>query len=629
MRYIVIILTFAFAAKTVRCNPLPVINSKMSTKFTGINYMLNTKDTLYDIQKACTNIENEGKIFHYCSALIKENQNYITFTKILKDKVDEIQSILVKLLNLEKKAIICRGLRHLLPIIKYSIFINDILKRSSGTNDNSKSNNLKKKSIISIDEKSMIRSISNNNEHQENLKIDNFQNSGINQINNDASMLIGIIEKIKTIVNVIDNFIINKQTYFVNFSEISQIIMKIMSKNIDSCRTDLLLIHVKINNTYNIECVSGTNDTAFLRNYKKQINWTNNKIPQLVEEIDKLFMKVKADFKLLSIKFIPVNKQINEKFHMSTIFYHLFIKYHDPEVWELIGNEMIMDVNKFGSPKVMPLSDIIRGEENSITEITSKLSLILRNSIKCRCFIYIKLLLKLYYSTVRGLILNVEKIRLFINTKIIKNEQYRNYTEKVSKNNVNTMIRKELDDVFYFIYDQMPEYQVDGIHNSIFHDANDILLTIDEFNRQDTNIENGLKSIFVIYLKHIMYSMYEVIESITFYLMDMDIDVDLEMKYGSILYDIEKTSFNLNRKTVETLVKWYQWADRMSTNCFSDADYKYSQLNSTFSKTMLQVLFIYSKENRENNEMTLKWIIESIDELTNQLDRELSHVFEI
>jgi len=76
-----------------------------------------------------------GKLY-YCRDLIKENDIYLPFKYIIETKINEIRSSLINLLNLENKAIVCKGLRHLLPIIMYGIFINNKINGSTG-NDNS------------------------------------------------------------------------------------------------------------------------------------------------------------------------------------------------------------------------------------------------------------------------------------------------------------------------------------------------------------------------------------------------------------------------------------------------------------------------------------------------------------
>lgn len=87
--------------------------------------------------------KNESKkvtdeLIHYCPDLIKENGIYLPLEYIIETKINEIQSSLVNFFNLENKAIVCRDMRHLLPIIMYGIFINNTINGSTGNGNNRK-----------------------------------------------------------------------------------------------------------------------------------------------------------------------------------------------------------------------------------------------------------------------------------------------------------------------------------------------------------------------------------------------------------------------------------------------------------------------------------------------------------
>lgn len=139
MYYAVLALVFTVMS-AIKC--VPLVNLKTSENLQNSSTILdtlNTFDVLNTIHFMCR--KNESKkgtyeFIYYCRQLTEENGTYLPLEYIIENKINEIRSSLVKLLNLENKAIVCKGMRHLLPIIMYGIFINNTINESTGNGNN-------------------------------------------------------------------------------------------------------------------------------------------------------------------------------------------------------------------------------------------------------------------------------------------------------------------------------------------------------------------------------------------------------------------------------------------------------------------------------------------------------------
>ncbi|XP_060852899.1 uncharacterized protein LOC132930839 [Rhopalosiphum padi] len=430
------LLAFSFAVMSaIRCNPLG--NLKSSENVQNKSTILETLSTFGDldtIQFMCTNDESITGTYEtifYCDELIKENDNYSSLRHVIDIKFNEIRSSLIKLLNLEKKAIVCRSIRHLFPIIMYGIFINDI--KGSTEKENSRMNMinklLKKKLDFlnnknsSIEEKLQQIEISMMKSGRTNKKLlsERPEQSEGEFVEISSSLL----EKIKTTVQLILPFI-QELDCFHNLYKID----KVMTTNKFDLNVLLLLILDEVKTMYKTECYFNVDAATVLQNGDGRwiIEPKYDSTPLLVGEIYGVSEVIQKDLQSLFVKFFFTNKH-NKQFlphfqEVSLIFFHTFNKYYDPNVWRLIGNENIVDYESDSAkPITTSIDKVALNLLKKIQGTMDGLTAFKKNRIRCRYCAYLNLMMKLNYCSLRVLAENVQEIQRFMNVESQKIEQ--------------------------------------------------------------------------------------------------------------------------------------------------------------------------------------------------------------
>lgn len=603
-------------ALSVICDTMVFANTNttgtlQNTSTSGIWETMKMFNILNNIQTTCTKLKKKGmEMSHYCHELIQGNYNYITLNKVIQIEMNKIRSILVNFSNLEKQAVVCRSTRHLLHIIMYGIFINNILHESiedysSGIEildelfkvHSSKDQNLSYEDTIQEIEEFI------NNEKSKN-KIYSSRNCKINQGKEKLIETYNIfLGYIKTIIQHSRRFIIKELKMFSDMYDKIHKVMTSLTMDIKNYRGFLLFIFKELYIMYKTECFPDADILLlFKSDHIDKIKQAICPIPRLTAEVDRLFINTQNDLKLLFVKFFPsIRNAIIPDISMA--FYHSFGMYHYPDIWRLIGNEIIVD--KINSSEVTVLNNIILKKENQINSITNKLHVSIENSVKCRCLRSINQTMKSYYYTIQVLIGNFHKVQETSETMAEEKFEIKEYIKRVSDDisYAMNMSRQELSDVFDSFNDRMKELAIDRYYS--INESNAISSTIDDLN-VDRSIKKEFKSVFIIYSKYSFYRIDEIIQTISYYLLSLHFEIN---QIESMLKYMESTMFKVERETVEQFMKLYKCSIQMykDNKCFSNDD---------------NDLFDGSNENYNINS-TLGLIVENNDELDKHLEYDL------
>ncbi|KAE9538155.1 hypothetical protein AGLY_006127 [Aphis glycines] len=598
------LLVFSLAVICViRCNPLVNLKTSDTQNTSTILETLNTIDDLNIIQYTCSiDNRNPGKYFdtYYCEWLMKEKDN-LTLKDVINIKINEIQSSLLTLLNLENKAIVCRSIRHLLPIIIYGIFINDV--NGSTENENSRMNMInelfKKKSDILNNKTSSIEvklqqiktSTMKSDRSRNNKKLlrKKFkQNKG--EFSETSS---SILEKIKITVQLILPFI-QKLDCFHNLYKID----KVMTTNEFDRNLLLLLILDEVKEMYRTECNVEVDVKAVFQNEDTKwiIESNYDSTLRLVEEIDRISMAIQKDLQFLSIKYFFVNdsKRLLWSHDVSLVFYHTFNKYYDPYIWKLIGDENIM-VYASDSAKPITIDKVASDLIKQIKGTTDLLTAFVDNKVGCRCWTYLNVIIKLSYCSIRVLAANVLKVR-----ERAGNVKEMLMFEKLQKTNQNK--------IYISLHDKINKLEI----TECFID--DDVSMIDELLDKD-DVRKYFRSTYAIYWNRNAQSIATAIESMWNYTLSLG----FRMEFSSILQEIHQIQVHpeSDMKLVKYLVKWYKWGKQVhKDHCRLDDDL------FTFSDSMQ-----YALENMSDNtkmRLTLNWIMKMIDTLNEDLENDLT-----
>lgn len=588
-----------------------IIEPLQNMSTSGIWQILKTFHILYNIQNTCIHLKKGMRISQYCYELIQENNNFIQLNNVIKIKTNEIRSISVNLLNLEKQAVACKGTRHLLYIIIYCLFINNILNKST---DNYSSD------IEIFDELFKIHSSKDQNLSFENTieEIEEFINneksiynknysSQYCKINQSKEKLIEtyniFIGKIKKIIQYYRHFITKELKMFHELYEKIHKVIISFTINTKNYRGFLLFTFKELFIVYKTECFPGA-DVALLL---KPDHILKNKqkicpITRLTKTVDQLFINAQKMIEFLFIRFFPIISG-NITSDISMAFYHSCKMNHDPEIWRLIGNEIIIE--KINSSEGTVLNNIILKKVNQVNNIINKLTLSIENSVKCRSLRSINQTIKSHYYTIQVLIENIHKIQKTSETIAKEKFAIKEYIEKVSadSSHIMNLPRQELSDVFNSFFDIIKNLVLDQYYT--INDSYMINSIIDVLIR-DRIIKNEFKSVFIIYSKYNFYQINEIIQTITLYVFSLSFEMN---EFESMLKDTERTVYKVESETVEKLIKLYKWITQRlkNHNCFPNDDNK---------------LFYGSDENF-NTKITLDLIEENNQKLHKHLEYDL------
>ncbi|CAI6366198.1 unnamed protein product [Macrosiphum euphorbiae] len=595
------VLAFLFTViSTIRCVPLVNLTHSDNLKNSPtILETLNTIDILNTMNFMCRKNETKkgtDELKYYCRDLIKENGTYLPLEYIIETKITKIRSSLVKFFNLENKAIVCRGMRHLLPIIMHGISINNTVNGSTG-NGNSGINTFeelfKKKPDFLNDENSsiekkfqQIKALTMKN-GKTNKKLDESpeQSNGKFSVTSNS-----IVENIITTVRLILPFIENLDCFH-NLYKID----KIPTANKSDRNSLLLLIFDEVKIMYRTECYADVDVAALLQN--RDAGWKFERkydsIPLLVREIDRLSAAIQKDLVSLFVKFLPAydpKRPLQLCPDVSIVFYHTFNKYHDPEVWRLIGNEAIVDHSSdSGKAAATSIDQVASNLTRNIQFTTDRLTALITEKVKCRCYTYLNLFMKLYYCSVRVLVENVREVR-----------QSAQALEPIDQHKVYSLLHDKIKGLW-------------TAECSIGDDVG----AIDELLDREGS-DKYFQSAYAAYWNRNARSVGKAIETVSNY----SSDLGFVEGFGPLLQEIRRIRVRpeIEKKSIEYLVNRYKWGERAyKDQCFPG---EYDDNVFTFSSNMKRALQVTTADNITMR-LTLGWIMAMTDTLNDDLEADL------
>lgn len=613
---------------TAKCDLFVDLKSSATPKMSTIPEVWNligTFNILREYQGFCSKSYSSSHS-KFCNWLVKDNKDSFSLKNVLDKNSHDIEIILNTILILEKKAIVCRGVRYLLSVIIHGIFMNGLIKNENIEQVDAVEELYKTKSeffsSIYLENQEKFQNIGQliktqiNNGSNENGNSENLESDRVNEIGKELSEAqISVLEKIKLIFQVIQKFSDDFE-YFRSVNLIYDTIIT-MKTDTESYSNFLLVIFKIIKDTYKVECFPDSSITVFVKkSIIKNLREKNCTIPVLIKEIEQNFINAKQDFRLINIKFSPIfydsTSILNE--HMSIKFFQLFNKHYDT-VWKLIGDELM--VNEADSSETVSLNNIIIKKENEVKTIAKKIDLLLENTIKCRCLLYLNLMIKLYYYTINVLLVNERQIR-----EITLNRREENIVEIFLKTTNQRMDTS--NDAFTILHEKMKQYE---ITENTFTDSKSILLAIDELNQNKINENKMFKNVSFVCLKYVQEFIFTMIDGVADY---REEDEQLVADLSAMLNDMEKpVMLRLERQTIETQKKWYEWGKRMyEDECFY-GDYNNPKLLFTFDEIMAQLIVKQANISKKINDtkITLQWIINALDTLRENFQVDLEKVY--
>lgn len=595
---------FLLVRFSINSGPLEILKTSENLQNTSTFLeTLSTYDALNSIQFLCEHDQTtysleDDDLMYYCRELIKGNDKYVTFKYIIETKINEIKSSLIKLLHLENKAIVCRGMRYLLTIIMYSIFINNpvdrsLVNESSGIEIFEFDELLKKKLHFFIDknasfEKNLQRikvSTTKNDVTNKNLGTERSEQSKGNfRVTRSSCMT--CMDKIKTTVQLMLPFITNLDCFH-NLNKIYEAMTTCSRSDIDL----LLLIHYEIKTMYRTECHPDVDATALLhsggRGEKFEHNFDSTSL--LVGEIDRLSFAIRKDLVTLHAKFTIGNdgKQVLEKCpFVSIVLHHTFNRSRDPEVWRLIGDETVVDrsVLDMANPVARSMDDVVHDTAKNIDGAVSGITVMLENIARCRSYAYLNLIMKLYWCSLRALAENLQEVRRAMARAM---EQLQDYSTFQFKDDIEGLATAEC----------------------LVHDEN--VGVIDKLLDRGTG-DKYFRSVYAHYWNHNARSVGDAIQTIVYGMPDLG----LVAEFRPMLQEIRVQS-DFEMKSVKCLVKWCKLVDR----AYEDYCLPWDK-PSTFSNNMKRVMLALTQHSNKNatTTLTLGWMINMIDTFKKDLE---------
>lgn len=579
------VLALVYAATCAKCGPSESPEtSREALQQSGtsdIRQTLNTFNTLNDIQAACEQPNGPAGMdsLLYCDELIKEGNGYTPLKRVIASKMSEIRTKLTKLLALEKKAVVCRGMRHLLPIIMYGVFIDNLLKGDGivGAAD------------IFAD---LFTTVESEEDDEKPIWREEERSDGrVPKESVGDETRAGFAEKIKKLVQVVRLFAGDQLDGVNEMFESTTAAM-----DAKSYRRRLLFAFRAINGSYRAECFPGYVDTAALLTANRAERNVDHAIRLLVKAADRVFATARDDFAVLCVKFFPVI-HADAPMDVPILYYHVFNKCHDRDAWPLIGDEIIVD----GSSS-MTLNGVVPRDEREINATADGLARSARDTVKCRCFVYVNLMTKLYANTVRALLANGRGIRR------LRSEA------AFGGSGVSPRTEDELRAVFQWYHDRMKGFQVDGLWRG-FGDPDAVSTAIDDGPEDD--------HAFAVYSMYNVWSIGEAVDAVAYHL-DYLGDAAFETELTAMLSDMDdavRHDSSRRKAVIAALTKWRERGERAYRDiCFdgnNDADA--GRHPTTLNDAMRRVL----RPDDETAPITLDWLIAMIDDLNRRLEDDL------
>lgn len=565
---------------------------------------------LYDIQELCDTRPDKLDSIVFFQELTKayDSDGYIRLKHSVTNTRDKIKTIVLTLLGLEQKAVVCRGMRHTLPMIAYSIFVDHGIHGSTADRDDERETVFDELFGTKFPDDGNFVRISETTEERGDDDDDDDNPIAANE-NKITETQIGFIEKIVTIFEILERFV--ERLY--GFNDVDQVLRTMNSKGMNAASTHrryLSSVFRDVEKMYRNQCFPGADATWLLgaENAEKAAGGKHT-VPELIEEIDRLSRRAQLDLGLLTVKFHPVNAKKLNMADISIVYHHSVNKYYDPAVWELIGDERLTD-GEDGSLRVVALNDMMAGYVTEIDRVMDAVTESMKRTVRCRCYLYVNLYMKLFRYVVQGLAENAAEIRRLFETAADSLAESKRY------------LAGNDSEKFLFFFEK---FQYRAKHLTVrgrpkFGDPADrdyaeLLSAVDELNRDGD--DGVFKMVAAVYLQFCVSNIDAVVDNIDYYLVDMEFG----MEFNPMAYDLRRTAVALNRQTVLALAEWYAWGERIyaDDHCYpvnehgSPDDHQLSTLN----RAMKEVLFV------ETLDLTMGGLTMRYSQLNTMLEADL------
>lgn len=592
--YNVLVMLVYVVMSVMKCNPSIIPNSSLETsiRISGIGKLMITFDNLYDIQFMCN---SNTRDLWYCYQLVKDKDNFLPLKHVVITKINEIRTILTKLLILEKKAIVCRGMRHLLPIVERGLLVDGL----SQGKENS-------------EEPTANRDGGPSGSHPK-------RSFGYGVAAGTA--VVDFVERIDKTIRAIQPF-----AEGLRFENVLRGVFGAVGRAVDAKSRSEFLSYARgeIDNVYRTDC---------WREALQVTDGGGRGITELVREADGLFARVSDDFRLLRVRYSAVvdgtaEPRSSPKREISVAFHQLLGKSRDAELWRLIGNEPVAS-DDGADARPTRLDEAALNAEERIDKLADELLRSLQDSFRCRCLAYAKLVTGLCVDVIRALLANARDIRppsekslAFLN-KLLRRKGVDGRRSILTPDEAAIVFRS-----FHVHIGKL------GVDRPVLAQSNAILAAVDELNRDGT-AAHGFGHVFAAYLMYVTLSVGDVAVYTADYLDDIGLEImEFEIEeFGVILHtDVAERIWRdggkaLNRKTVETLIEWRKRSERSyAASCFS-GDSDVPQFLDTVDENTRRQTLLLARENTLDGDgktkTTLTQIIETIEKLNKRLETDL------
>lgn len=511
----------------------------------------------------------------YCSELVVNDDNgYTPLGSVIMQKTQNIQTILTALSAAERKAIVCRGLRRLLPIVMYGIFADDVIRG---------------RKLVGA---AVFDELFATEPEPESEGSAEYGRDGRN-----GRIRAGYVEKVKLLVRAVRPFAAGRLLDDGADEAFGE--TRPADPSPASYRRLMLSTFRSVDDSYRTQCFPGYVDTDVLltANVVKRARTQAHAIWLIGQKADRAFERARGDFEVLLFKWYKTADKRETAVSLQLAYFRTFNRYADPAVWSLIGDEIFVALSD-GDEIFMASSDgdestttttldvIASRDKRRIDEMADALVESVRTAVKCRGLMYVNLMTKLYANTTRALLWQPRP------KPKAAGSQFRKYYGRI---------------------------EVDGLMHGFGAHLLDQIPAEDE----------GRDKLFEIYSEYNVRLIGSTVDDIgeSFNVMG-NVTVDAELTAMVVELEDALRRPPVKRRTVEALIKWRERGERMYRDwCLhaDDEDGRSKRRLTTLDDTVREVL----QPDNGTAPVTLNWItntLERVIELVNE-DLENGYVF--
>lgn len=513
---------------------------------------------LIDVLKACG--DWTPTTHPYCSELVMNDDNgYTPLGSVIMQKTQNIQTILTALSAVERKAIVCRGLRWLLPIVMYGIFADDVIRGR------------KPVGAAVFDEL-----FATEPEPESEGSAEYGQDGSNGRIRADY------VEKVKLLVRAVRPFAAGRLLDDGADEAFGE--ARPADPSPASYRRLMLSAFRSIDDSYRTQCFPGYVDTDVLltANVAKRARSRAHAIWLIGQKADRAFERARGDFEVLLFKWYKTAYRQETAVSLQLAYFRTFNRYADPAVWSLIGDEIFVAPSDGdeSTTTTTTLDVIASRDKRRIDEMADALVESVRTAVKCRGLMYVNLMTKLYANTTRALLWQPRP-------KL-----------------------KTTDSKFHEHYGRI---EVDGLlHGFGAH-------LLDQIPAED----GGRDKLFEIYSEYNVRVIGSTVDDIgeSFNVMG-NVTAEAELTAMVVELEDALRRPPVKRRTVEALIKWRECGERMYRDWCLHADDEDGRLKrrlATLDDTVREVL----QPDNGTAPVTLNWITNTLERVIQLVDEDL------